>query len=278
MNKKQILWIIVPAILLLIAAATAVVFLLANEMQALPEQIPQSQQTGSTEELSATDSPSSDQENEPLPAPHIVVLDPGHQNHITGETEPNGPGSSEKKATMTMGTQGSRSGLAEYELNLQIATALEEELTARGYQVYMTRRDNDVSISNVERAKYAMEVQGEILVHIHANGSEDPSVSGAMTICQTPENPFQNLYAPSRRLSDCILNAYCDATGIPLQYVWETDTMTGINWCEIPSTFLEMGYMTNPSEDMNMADPTFQKTMVMGIANGIDDYFAQPSK
>jgi hypothetical protein len=34
-----------------------------------------------------------------------------------------------------------------------------------------------------------------------------------------------------------------------------------------------MGYMSNPSEDEKMQDPDFQKIMVTGIANGIDDYF-----
>lgn len=213
---------------------------------------------------------------EEIPAvSHVVVIDPGHQ--ITGnfEQEPNGPGSSEMKNKVSSGTQGQFTGLPEYELNLQVGLQLRDELEARGYTVYMTRETNEVDISNVERAQFAGEVGGEILVRIHANGSNDPSVSGAMTICQTPSNPYQNQYEASRLLSDCVLAEYCAATGMIPEMVWETDTMTGINWAEIPSTIVEMGYMTNQSDDTQMADPEFQKLIVQGIANGIDRYFSE---
>ena len=49
--------------------------------------------------------------------------------------------------------------------------------------------------------------------------------------------------------------------------------MTGINWSSVPVTILEMGFMTNPSDDRNMQDAAFQQRMVQGIADGIDDYF-----
>ena len=205
----------------------------------------------------------------------LIVLDPGHSNIVTGNTEPLGPGSGEMKAADSTGTHGTTSGLSEIELNFQVATQLKAELEARCYTVLMTRYDNDTAISCSERAQVANNAGADAFIRIHADGSESSSSSGAMAICITPSNPYTaSTYSESRKLSDAVLNAYVASTGFSSRGVWETDTMTGNNWSEVPCTLIEMGFMTNPNEDSLMADPSFQQKIVTGIANGIDNYFA----
>lgn len=178
------------------------------------------------------------------------------------------------KDKFASGTQGVYTGVPEYELTLAVSMQLQEELKTRGYEVIMTREDNDTAVSNVERAQIAAENGAQILVRIHADGSEDNSANGAMTMIPSADNPYVGqLHEESSRLGEEIINAYCQATGIKNNGVRLYDNMTGINWSTVPVTILEMGFMTNQSDDERMQDPETQKNMVQGIADGIDAYF-----
>ena len=67
-------------------------------------------------------------------------------------------------------------------MTLQVSLKLRDELQARGYQVYMIRETHDVNISNAERAQMAANQGADILVRIHANGSDNTSVADALEL------------------------------------------------------------------------------------------------
>lgn len=211
-------------------------------------------------------------------AEYLIAIDPGHQEKGNFGQEPIGPGASQTKTKVAGGTKGRSTGVPEYQLTLDVSLKLRDILEDKGYKVLMIREMNDVDITNAERAKMANEADADVFVRVHANGSESSSANGAMTICQTSSNPYNSgLYEKSRSLSQQVLDAYTETTGIRREYVWETDTMSGINWCTVPVTIIELGYMTNPEEDEKMQESDFQDLMAEGIAEGIENYLADLS-
>lgn len=206
-----------------------------------------------------------------------VCIDPGHQGSWVDMSaqEPMAPGSSQTKNKATTGTTGNYSKVPEYEVNLQVSLILEKELTSRGYKVVMTREDNDKAISNKERAEFATSEDADITVRIHANSDNSASAAGALTMAPTSANQYldTDLIEKSNTLAECIINSYCSATGLANKGVISADNMTGTNWSTVPVAILEMGFMSNESDDMYITDTSHHKTMAKGIADGIDEYF-----
>lgn len=203
-----------------------------------------------------------------------VAIDAGHQLYGDSSTEPVGPGASTKKAKVSGGATGVATGVPEYKLNLDVAKKLRKELIDRGYEVYMIRSKNDVNISNKKRAIKANKSGADIYIRIHGDSSESSSVSGASALYPSKSNSYvSKLSKKSYKLSKAIIDSYCEETGIKNRGCIVRDDLTGTNWSQIPVTLIEMGFMSNSTEDKKMQKKSFQNKMAKGIADGIDAYF-----
>lgn len=279
---KKIRIVIIFAVVAVLVAMGIIGFMKYREIQAEKDALAKETETESETEIETESETETETETETEPETEFkngwkVAIDPGHQGwHVDmSALEPSAPGSTTMKAKATTGTAGRYTGVAEFQLNLDISLALRDELENRGYEVVMTREDNDTAISNMERALLAADEGCDILIRVHANGSEDSSVNGAMTMVPSASNPYVGYMADEcHDLGEAVINAYCAETGMKNNGVQIFDNMTGINWSSIPVTIIEMGFMTNETDDTNMQKTEYQAKMVLGIANGIDEYFA----
>ncbi len=207
-----------------------------------------------------------------------ICIDPGHQRKGNNSHEPIGPGATETKKRVSYGTAGVSTGISEYQFNLELSLMLKEELIKRGYEVVMIRETNEVDISNAMRAIFGNNNGADIAVRIHANGSEDSSVHGALTIYPTKNNkyiPSPDISEKSQLLSQKIIDFLCSETGAKNRGALGRDSYTGSNWSKIPVTIVENGYMSNPAEDELLSTRSYREKLVKGIADGIDAYFSE---
>jgi 23S rRNA pseudouridine1911/1915/1917 synthase len=73
-------------------------------------------------------------------------------------------------------------------------------------------------------------------------------------------------------LSKSIVDNVAKTTNTQNRGVTRTDDMSGINWCKVPATIVEMGFLSNSDEDKLLADENYQKKIVNGIINGLEEY------
>ena len=224
--------------------------------------------------VSVTDSTGTDTLTIKIKAKKVIAIDAGHQQRGDSSTEPVGPGASTKKAKVAGGTSGVYTRVPEYKLTLSVARKLKKELVGRGYKVVMIRTKHDVNISNKERALKANKTS-DICIRIHADGSVSPSVSGASALYPSTSNKYvsKKVSKSSKKLSEKVLSSMCDETGARNRGCIVRDDLTGTNWSTIPVTLIEMGFMSNKTEDIKMQKQSYQNKLAKGMAEGIDSYY-----
>ncbi len=206
---------------------------------------------------------------------YVICIDPGHQTKGDMSQEPVGPGSSETKFKVSWGTQGVATNIPEYELTLSASKILKGYLEQMGFKVIMTRETNDVHITNSERAVFANENNADLVIRIHADGSENSSVSGASLHIPAQNGQYTSKIYPKSNECAKIIFSNMKADGFKVNNIYQRSDLTGFNWSEVPSVLVEMGFMSNPEEDKKMAEISYQEKMMKSIAEGAQTYFKQ---
>ena len=200
----------------------------------------------------------------------MVVLDSGHDLRANPATEPIGPGSSTRKIKDGGGTRGVVSGLAEAELNMRVALRLRPLLEAAGIRVVMSRTTTaGTSIGNVARARIANEAGAALFLRIHADGSTDPSARGTHTLYPAHRRGWtDDVYVASKRAAKIVQAELVRSLAFPDRGLRERSDFTGFNWADVPVILVEMGFMTNPTEDRRLASTPYQRRAALGLCRG----------
>lgn len=210
---------------------------------------------------------------------YLIVIDAGHQMYEDHGKEAIGPGGAETEIKMDVGGVGVYTKQNEYDVNLAVCLKLKETLESRGYKVELIRNHNAINMSYVERTQVANSRYADAYISLHAPSAEDAERRGVSAVCQSAKNSYNaSMYSENKELCTVIVDALSKATGAKKLDVQETDKKSGINWCQVPVAYVEMGYLSNENEDRLLSSETYQQKIADGIANGLDQFFAEEEK
>ena len=125
----------------------------------------------------------------------------------------------------------------------------------------MTRtKTAGTSMGNVARARIANRADAALFLRIHADGSRD--FGAAARTRSTPSlraGWTDDVYADSKRAARIVQGHLRAALGFPDRGLQERADFTGFNWSDVPVILVEMGFMTNPTEDRLLARVSYQR-------------------
>ncbi|MGB7999777.1 MAG: cell wall-binding repeat-containing protein [Anaerobacillus sp.] len=211
-------------------------------------------------------------------AEKYIVIDPGHGGSFTG----------------TSGYSGDQTGFYEKVGTLEIGLKLKEKLKGTDIKVFMTRQtDRDFADDSkedlIERVKIANNyVKGNhdnsMFISIHHNaypystlvrGYETYYYSKAAAWDEEyPPDPIQvNFESESRRLANIVHPSVLKETGLLDKGIQNDQAFFVIRNTQMPSVLVELGYMSNPSEESKIKTNRFQNDAAEALANAAINFF-----
>ena len=192
----------------------------------------------------------------------IIGIDPGHGGIDSGAVGP--------------------SGVAEDEINLQIALKLKDIIVENGGKVVMTRETDEglytdksktlkeMKTEDLHKRKEIIERENcDILISIHLNSFEESKYYGAQTF-------YGKDNEESRKLAISIQNQLKEELDKDNKRVaQELEDVFLINELDIPAVLVECGFLSNPKEEKLLADEDYQMKVALAIYNGIVKYLME---
>ena len=152
---------------------------------------------------------------------------------------------------------------------------LRDILTAQGATVILTRDVQDVFHTNIERCEIAAAGGAHIMLRLHCNNSSNQNKTGIQIYSPLNSDYARAVASPEdyRLMGETLMNCMKDAVGYERKDATGTtrlnDSYVGNNWAKMACFLVEMGYMSNPGEDIKLATPEYQRMLAEGMAEGV---------
>lgn len=207
-----------------------------------------------------------------------VAIDPGHNGGNASHSDeitrlvPDGRGGT--KQCNTTGTA-TNSDYPEYEFTWEVSQKLEQELKDAGAEVVMSRDDNDgVGPCVDERGTFADDA--DLMVSVHANGSESTKVRGFHVIVAQPGSSDE-IEDDSNRLAGAMSQSMSESFTSNKAYgknaISRRPDLAGLNNASVPAVIVECGEMRNPDEAKLMESESGQQKYADALFQGVVDWY-----
>ncbi|GAA1842094.1 N-acetylmuramoyl-L-alanine amidase [Brevibacterium marinum] len=207
-----------------------------------------------------------------------IAIDPGHNGGNASHPDeiarqvPDGRGGTKQCNTTGTATD---SGFPETDFTWAVGQMLEAELEDAGAEVVMSREDNDgVGPCVDERGTFADDA--DLMVSIHANGSESTQSKGFHVIVADP-GTSDEAEDGSNRLAKAMSKAMADPFTPNRAYgknaISRRPDLGGLNNASVPAVIVECGEMRNPSEATMMESEAGQRKYADALMRGVVEWY-----
>lgn len=172
--------------------------------------------------------------------------------------------------------------MKEKDINLKIAEYLKEELEKAGYKIIMTRTKDEGLYEDSCRNKKVQDLQRRceliketkplLIVSIHQNSYQDPSVCG-------PQVFYYTHSVKGQEMAKCIQDALNKQLEIQRPRIEKGNTSYYLlKRSEGVLNIIETGFLTNPKEAKLLKEKEYQKKAARAICDGILKYLGDLEK